>query len=366
MIKKTWLFVIKQVLLTDTRKNLVILTPGFAKDEADSTCLPMQQAFILTIKKLFPQLDITILAFQYPYHSVPYTWHGIRVIPFNGRNKGGWKKILLFKKINSALRSMHSKNQIDGVLSFWYTECGFIGKKFCDQNNIKHCCWLWGRDAAKQNKFPRRLKPDPKELVALSDFLQDEFEKNHGVKPLHVVPPGIDSHLFSTSLPARDIDILGTGSLIPLKRYDIFINVIAEIKKQVPGIKVTLIGNGPEKKNLDDLIISLELGSNITIITELSYPEVLKHMQRAKVFLHTSSYEGFGAVCLEALHAGAHVISFTKPMYTEIEHWQIVSDKDDMVQKTIKLLTDPAIGHHPVTPYKLDDSVKKMMMLFEM
>jgi glycosyltransferase involved in cell wall biosynthesis len=366
MIKKAWLFAIKQVLLTDTKKNLVILTPGFAKDETDSTCLPMQQAFILTLKKLFPHLDITILAFQYPYHSAPYTWHGISVIPFNGRNKGGLKKILLFKKINSVLRSMHSKNKINGILSFWYTECGYVGKKFSDQNNIKHCCWLWGRDAAKENKFPRRLKPDPNELVALSDFLQDEFEKNHGVRPMHVVPPGIDAHLFSTSLPARDIDILGTGSLIPLKRYDIFINVIAEIKKQLPGIKVILVGNGSEKKNLDDLVTSLGFGSNITITTELSYPEVLKHMQRAKIFLHTSSFEGFGAVCLEALHAGAQVVSFTKPMYAEIPHWQIAVDKDDMLQKAIKVLNDPATDHRPVTPYRLDDSVRKMMLLFEM
>ena len=32
------------------KKTLVILTPGFPKDEADSTCLPMQQQLIRALK----------------------------------------------------------------------------------------------------------------------------------------------------------------------------------------------------------------------------------------------------------------------------------------------------------------------------
>jgi glycosyltransferase involved in cell wall biosynthesis len=343
---------------------LVILSPGFAKDEEDSTCLPMQQSFVLTVKKIFPQLNIMILAFQYPYHNNAYKWHDITVIPFNGRNKGGLSKFFLLRRITSFLESLHQKNTIDGILSFWYTECGLLGKRFADKHSIRHCCWLWGRDAAKENKFPRRLKPGSNELVAFSDFLQDEFEKNHGVRPMHVVPPGIDNNLFSASQPARDIDILGTGSLIPLKRYDIFITVIAEIRKHVPGIKATLIGNGPEKENLEILIRSLGLEKNITLISELPYPGVLNHMQRTKVFLHTSSYEGFGAVCLEALEGGAHVISFTKPMNADIPHWQIAANKEDMVQKTLEILKNPATEYFPVTPFTMDDSVKKMMKLF--
>ena len=48
-------------------KILVILTPGFAKDETDTTCLPMQQSFIRCLNKMIPHLNIIILAFQYPF-----------------------------------------------------------------------------------------------------------------------------------------------------------------------------------------------------------------------------------------------------------------------------------------------------------
>jgi len=44
----------------------------------------------------------------------------------------------------------------------------------------------------------------------------------------------------------------------------------------------------------------------------LAHPELLEWMQRGKVFLHPSSYEGFGIVCIEALCSGAEVISFVK------------------------------------------------------
>src|SRR5262245_42411493 len=122
-----------------SQSTLVVLTPGFAKDEEDSACLPMQQSFLLTIKKLFPHLKVIIISFHYPYRSDEYLWHGMTVIPFNGRNKGGLSKLLLFRKINSKLRAIHKENKIAGILSFWYLECGFIGKRFADKHKIRHC-----------------------------------------------------------------------------------------------------------------------------------------------------------------------------------------------------------------------------------
>ena len=85
-------------------KTLVVLTPGFAKDEADSTCLPMQQQLIRALKETDPKLNIIILSFQYPYHREKYIWYDTEVIPFNGRNKGGLSRLLLRKKINTTLK----------------------------------------------------------------------------------------------------------------------------------------------------------------------------------------------------------------------------------------------------------------------
>jgi glycosyltransferase involved in cell wall biosynthesis len=98
---------------------------------------------------------------------------------------------------------------------------------------------------------------------------------------------------------------------------------------------------------------------------ELPYSEVLKLMQQAKIFLHPSSYEGFGCVCLEALQAGAHVISFCKPMNMDITHWHIVKDKDVAIEKALGLLSDQHTGYNPVKGFSIKGTVTTMMKLLE-
>ena len=346
------------------KQTLVVLTPGFPENEEDSTCLPLQQSFIRTVKELYPELEIIVLSFQHPYNKIKYRWFGIEVIPFSGRNKGGLSRLLLRQKIYSALRSLYKTKKIDGTLSFWCNECAWIGKHFSDKYGIKHYCWILGQDAKKENKYPKKLKPKPEELIALSDFIQNEFEKNHGVRPYKIVPPGIDAKQFQLLSAGRDVDILAAGSLIPLKQYDVFLQVVAEIKKQIPLVKTVLIGEGPERMKLQNLITKLGIESNVTFVGELPHAVVLQWMQRTKIFLHTSSYEGFGVVCIEALHAGAHVISFVKPMYSDIQQWHTSCNKDEMVQKTLEILKYPVSEYKCVTPYLLENSVKKMMQLF--
>ena len=346
------------------KKTLVILTPGFPASEADSTCLPMQQSFVKALKNNDPNLHIIVLSFQYPYLIRTYTWSGVTVMSFNGKNKGGIARLLLRRKLNTVLKEINCSHKIVGILSFWYNECAWAGKKFADKNNLKHYCWILGQDARRINTYPKCLQLKAGELIALSDFLQDEFEKNHGIKPAFVIPPGIDSKQFNTETKEKDIDLLAAGSLIPLKQFEIFIEVVAEIKKQIPGIKAVLIGGGPEKDKLKILVNKFGLQANITLTGELQYPEVLQWMQRAKVFLHPSSYEGFSGVCQEALAAGAYVISFCRPMKENINHWHIASNKNEMKDAGLEILQNPHIGFEKTIPLGMNDTAEKMMKLF--
>lgn len=346
------------------KKTLIILTPGFAKNESDSTCLPMQQQLVRSLKEMDPSLNIIILSFQYPYHINEYTWFGIKVVPFNGRNKGGLSRLLLRRKINAVLKKIHSNSPIAWLLSFWFGECALVGKRFADTHGLKHFCWILGQDAKKGNKYIHRIQPKANELAALSDFLQAEFERNHGLRPQHVIPPGIDIKLFDREENKKDIDILAVGSLIPLKQYEIFVAVVVEIKKQIHHLKAVLIGDGPEKIKLQTLIAQNGLQSNIVVAGELSHPEVLKIMERSKVFLHPSSYEGFGVVILEALYAGCQVISFNWAMKQEIEHWHIVRSKEEMQEKAISILKNSATIYKRIKFASMEETTTKMMELF--
>ncbi len=350
--------------MNKANKTLVILSPGFSENEADTTCLPLQQNLVRGIKENFPQTNIIVLAFQYPYFKKAYGWFDTTVISFNGQNKGGIPRLLLRRQIFSALNKIKGTSEIIGLLSFWCGECAAVGQAFANKHGLKHFCWILGQDAKKDNKYPGRIHIKPGSLLALSDFLQDEFERNHGIKPQYVIPPGIDPRHF-TSLPVhKDIDILAAGSLIPLKQYDVFIEIVARLKSEFPQLKAALIGDGPEKEKLAALISKFKLKDNIILAGERTYAETLQWMQRAKVFLHPSSYEGFGVVMIEALHAGCHVLSFCKPNKKEIEQWQIVASAKEMTEKATAILRNPDIRYNSVTFRTISQVTNEMMAFF--
>ena len=68
--------------------------------------------------------------------------------------------------------------------------------------------------------------------------------------------------------------------------------------------------------------------------------------------------------CAEALHAGAHVISFFKPMNTAIKHWHIVSNREEMIAKAIEILQNKNTEYSSVLHYTMDDTVIKIMQLY--
>jgi glycosyltransferase involved in cell wall biosynthesis len=253
-----------------TNRSIIILTPGFASSEDDESCLPMHQSFVRTVSDEFPDLKIIVLAFQYPFRADVYSFYQATVHSFNGRNRGALTKYFLRRKIFKRLATIHSTENIMGVVSFWYGECAFVGKKFCSKNNIPHMCWLLGQDAKKGNKYFRRAPLSANQLIALSDFIQKTVEENYLIRPFKVIAPGINpKHLPLLNLE-KDIDIIGVGSLISLKQYNVFLEVIAEIKKQKKNIDAVLIGEGIEKKELINQSENLSLNNNVKLPGALS------------------------------------------------------------------------------------------------
>jgi len=350
---------------TNKRKTLVIITPGFPENEADSTCIPPQQIFVKALKEVCPALNIVVFSLQYPFFSAEYNWNGIKVISFGGKNKGRFYRAFTGIRVLATLRKLNKEEHLIGLLSFWFGKCTDVANRFAKNHHLKHYSWILGQDAKAGNKYFRRIKPTGESLIALSDFIVREFSNNYGVVPAHLIPVGIDTSLFSAVNQQRDIDILGAGSLIPLKQYHIFITMVKSIKEFYPAIKTAICGDGPEIKQLQVMIKELQLEDNVSLLGRLSHQEVLQQMQRAKIFLHPSAYEGFGAVCLEALYAGATVVSFVQPMDTVIQNWYIAASKEEMLQLVQQILQQPNSHYQPVLPYTIQENAKKMIGLFD-
>lgn len=345
-------------------KTFVILTPGFPIDENDSTCLPFIQSFVKNFSQINSDFTIRVIAFQYPFYKTNYVWNGIEVIGFHGKNKGGIQRILMWARVWYHLKKIKKENEIVGLLSFWLGECALVGKYFSKLNSLKHFCWLQGQDAKKGNRYVRLIRPESDYLIAISDFIAQTFLENFAIHIPNIITSGIDISAYSSNIKNKDIDIIGAGSLIPLKRYALFIDIIFEIRKSIPELKVLLCGKGFEKETLKEQIDKLNLHKTILLTGELPHRDLLQMMQRSKLFLHTSTYEGFSTVCAEALYAGCSVLSFNKPMNNSIENWKIVKDKNEAIKYCIDLLKKPNTRFNSVLTNSIEDTAKKIRALY--
>ncbi|HTQ29409.1 MAG TPA: glycosyltransferase [Puia sp.] len=346
--------------------TLVMLMPAFPDDEAATHWVPSQQLLVRAIKRNFPQYKLIVLAFQYPERPSTYWWNGVQVISFGGMRHRKFQRLLLWKRIWKTLARIKKEHRVMGLFSCWCGECALLGKYFGARYGIPHYCWLCGQDARKSNRMVRLIRPLSGELIAMSDFLRREFYKNHGIHPARVISNGIDPSLFEgPDLPSRDIDIFAAGSLSPLKQYEMLVQVLVRIRQIIPAVRALHAGDGSEREKINALIETSGLTNNLSLLGELPHAGVLQRMKRSRIFLHPSSYEGYGVVCLEALHAGAHVVSFCDPTGQRIEHWHVVNNIGEMYEKVLELLSDPALDHHPVTVPLMDDSVKEIIALFK-
>ncbi|BAV05566.1 Glycosyl transferases group 1 [Filimonas lacunae] len=344
-------------------KTIVILSPAFPANEADSVWVPSKQLFVKMLQRQNPQSRIIVLAFNYPHHTHTYQWHGATVIPFAMMPHSKLQRWRRWAKVWFTLQQLHRQHTIAGIISFWCGECALIGSYFGKWKHIPHRCWVSGQDARAGNYLVKWIRPQPEELVPISDFLVDEFEKHHAIRPRYMVPIGIDPEAFPSMPAKRDIDILGAGSLIPLKRYDLFIHLIKNLSCTFPHIKAVICGGGAEYDALQQLIQSLQLQQHITLLGEQSHATVLQLMHRSKILLHTSSYEGFGNVLLESLYAGCRVASFVQPVYQKVTNWHIATDETHMQDILHQLLQQTPAIYERVLVYRMEDNVKAFMRL---
>ncbi len=317
--------------------TLVVISPGFPKDESDTTCLPAVQSIIRTLKDQYPNTNIIIVSMDYPPEKKRYWWNGVEVISLNGDRFSKWLKPFFWVMTIKVLFNISNANNVVAVLSLWCGQTALVGKVFTRLKKIPFLIWIQGQDAKKNNRYVRLIRPRSEELLAISEFSQTEFHDNHGVKPLRIIPNGINPSFHQSTNLQRSIDVLGAGSLIPLKRFDVFMDVVSRIRAvRKEPVKAAIAGGGPESDALKQLATQLNL--DIDLFGEVSHQEVLKSMSMAKVFLHPSSYEGYSTVCLEALYHGCHVVSFWAPGKEIIPHWHVVSSADEMVHRCHQLL----------------------------
>lgn len=108
------------------------------------------------------------------------------------------------------------------------------------------------------------------------------------------------------SLAPDDIAVMSVGRLVALKRFHILLEALAQLPAG-SGVKVIIIGDGPERNRLEELMNTLGLEGRATLLGERK--DVPRLLAGADLFTLTSETEGMSKSILEALAAGLGVIA---------------------------------------------------------
>jgi glycosyltransferase involved in cell wall biosynthesis len=262
------------------------------------------QLFVQELSK--QNVQITVFTLHYPYRNQEYFWNGITVVPLNGENKFLRRKFM-FPKLKASFAEKEQLLKFDVIHAFWLNEATSFAIKLGKQLNIPVIATAMGQDVLKQNDWLKKMDFSfLSEIIMLSKFHQNEAKKS-SIENSRVIHFGIEG--FIESVPNKIYDFITIGNLIPLKQFDYFIDVLAEVKKQAPGFRAIVIGDGIERKALTDRIQKNGLEENIELCGLLSYADTMEMLISSKVLIHPSKYESFGMIFIEALNLQTHVLA---------------------------------------------------------
>lgn len=341
-------------------KHILILTPGFPKDENDFNCIPPLQEFLTSFNSRFPDSNFTVISLHYPYHNKKYYWKGIQIFPMAGKNIRIKKPFLWLNVIRQA-KKINEESKIDIIHSLWLGECAmlgnFVAKKFC----CTQICTLMGQDVKSSNRYLKRLINKKIKIIALSENQANQFCTLTKRKVDQIIHWGIDDQPLKNF--ERDIDLVGVGSLIPLKNYSLFIKSIEEIKKTYADVKCKLVGTGPELSKLKAMAERKGLTKNIEFKGLLNRKEIFKLMQRSKILVHPSNFEGSGFVFAEALVNGMNIVSFNVGYAQKHPKWFIAKDEQDFIHITQNLFSTE-LDFTPVNLFPMSETVARYASIY--
>ncbi len=348
-----------------SNKHIILLTPGFAENESDENCIPPIQSFIKTSAEFFPEVSFSVICFQYPFITKPYQWNNVQVYPAGGKGGKGFKRIVTWLRVFSYFLKIRSQNKKITLHALWLTECYFIGWVFSKLFTIKLVATVMGQDAKKENKYMKMFRNFKVDIICCSEFAANTLKESHDVSCRQVIPFGVYEKEYSFDADSkRKIDLIGVGNLGPIKRYDLFVKLVAEIKKKLPDVYCEIIGEGEYKKSLGEQITKEGLSNNIKLIGGLNRSEVLTKMAEAKILLHTSIYEGQGYVYMEALASGAYVVSFDMGFVPFNSKTKICKSESEIINSTLTILQGD-LDFTPVVPITMKDTVTSYQKYYE-
>lgn len=271
--------------------------------------------------------------------------------------------------------NIFKKLDIDIIHTQTEFSLGFFGKQMAKQYGIPvvHTYHTMYKDYAHYiskgrftgitnelaRKFSRKYCNSCQAIIAPTNKVFDLLKSYRIVKPIKVIPSGIDLGMFSeNNYTAREIEelriklgidkkdyiILGIGRLAKEKSFDVIIQGMPQLLKKVPNAKLLLVGDGPSKDELKALANSLGCSSSIIFAGEQPWHSIARYYALGDVFVSASVTETQGLTIIEAMSAKVPVVvkrdKNTEGTIIHNKTGMLFNEDAELPDRVFKVLTD--------------------------
>lgn len=159
-------------------------------------------------------------------------------------------------------------------------------------------------------------------IITVSNSTKKSLVEYYGVKEnrVCVVYNGVDLELIDSIEVHEKYEntILFAGRLTPHKHVDHLLKVVKSLKKDIPRIRLIIVGTGVEKENLIRLTEKYGLNQQVQFLENLDYAELIIEMKKSNVLALPSTREGFGMVLAEANACGIPAVAYASGGVVEV------------------------------------------------
>jgi glycosyltransferase involved in cell wall biosynthesis len=180
-----------------------------------------------------------------------------------------------------------------------------------------------GRKGLKQLAYNIRTRLQFRRVdaaISLSDSMTADVDRVIGRQiTQRIALPALNDERDNPPLTAASGRlIVAAGRLVPEKGFDVALRAFAAMNDRTATLAI--LGEGPELANLQDLADYLDIADRVSFPGYVA--DIRPWLEKARLFLLSSWYEGYGAVVIEALAAGRPVVATdcTPAAYELLDH----------------------------------------------
>lgn len=132
-----------------------------------------------------------------------------------------------------------------------------------------------------------------------------------GFRPESVIaiPNGTDPMFTPSGDKTAHPSIVAVARLAPVKRFGLLLEAVAEARRQVPDLELTIVGDGPERESLHEQVRELDAADWVEFAGRVSQPDLVDMYRRSWLVASASLAEGWGLSLTEAAGCGTPAVA---------------------------------------------------------